>query len=70
MWEPRGLTAFWAFTACYRDSFTFPFLPFTCERTEVHTAMIMKCTIFWDVTPYSLIKPSEELTASIFRIEE
>jgi hypothetical protein len=23
MWEPRRLTALWAFTACYRDSFTF-----------------------------------------------
>jgi hypothetical protein len=26
MWEPRRLTALWAFTACYRDSFTFAFL--------------------------------------------
>jgi hypothetical protein len=26
MWEPRHLTTLWAFTACYRDSFTF--LPF------------------------------------------
>jgi hypothetical protein len=23
MWEPRRLTALWATTACYRDSFTF-----------------------------------------------
>jgi hypothetical protein len=23
MWEPRPLTPLWAFTACYRDSFTF-----------------------------------------------
>jgi hypothetical protein len=23
MWEPRRLTAIWAFTTCYRDSFTF-----------------------------------------------
>jgi hypothetical protein len=23
MWEPRRLTILWAFTACYRDSFTF-----------------------------------------------
>jgi hypothetical protein len=22
MWEPRHLTPIWAFTACYRDSFT------------------------------------------------
>jgi hypothetical protein len=25
MWEPRRLTTLWAFTACYRDSFTFTF---------------------------------------------
>jgi hypothetical protein len=23
MWEPQPLTPLWAFTACYRDSFTF-----------------------------------------------
>jgi hypothetical protein len=23
MWEPRRLRTLWAFTACYRDSFTF-----------------------------------------------
>jgi hypothetical protein len=23
MWEPRRLTTRWAFTVCYRDSFTF-----------------------------------------------
>jgi hypothetical protein len=26
MWEPRRLTTLWAFTACYRDSFTCIFL--------------------------------------------
>jgi hypothetical protein len=25
MWEPRRLTTLWAFTACYRDSFSFTF---------------------------------------------
>jgi hypothetical protein len=25
MWEPRRLTTLWAFTACYRDSFTFTY---------------------------------------------
>jgi hypothetical protein len=23
MWDPQRLTTLWAFTACYRDSFTF-----------------------------------------------
>jgi hypothetical protein len=27
MWDPRRLTTLWAFTACYRDSFTLPTLP-------------------------------------------
>jgi hypothetical protein len=27
MWEPRHFTTVWAFTACYRDSFTFFTLP-------------------------------------------
>jgi hypothetical protein len=26
MWDPRPLTPLWAFTACYRDSFTFSLL--------------------------------------------
>jgi hypothetical protein len=26
MWDPQRLTTLWAFTACYRDSFTFFFL--------------------------------------------
>jgi hypothetical protein len=30
MWEPRRLTTLWAFTACYRDSYTF--LPFSCTE--------------------------------------
>jgi hypothetical protein len=28
MWEPRPLTPLWAFTACYRDSFTLLFFIF------------------------------------------
>jgi hypothetical protein len=26
MWDPRPVTTLWAFTACYRDSFTFTFI--------------------------------------------
>jgi hypothetical protein len=26
IWEPRHLTTLWAFMACYRDSFTLPFI--------------------------------------------
>jgi hypothetical protein len=29
MWESRRLTTLWAFTACYRNSFTFYFIDFT-----------------------------------------
>jgi hypothetical protein len=35
MWEPRRLTILWAFTACYRDSFTF--LPFYFSNPEAIT---------------------------------
>jgi hypothetical protein len=31
MWEPRHLTTLWAFTACYRDSFTF--VSYVCIKT-------------------------------------
>jgi hypothetical protein len=46
MWEPRRLTTLWAFTVCYRDSFTFtlPFIYFQSNllfgqwtpKTELH----------------------------------
>jgi hypothetical protein len=34
MWELRRLTTLWAFTACYRDSFTFLLLPY-CHVCQV-----------------------------------
>jgi hypothetical protein len=37
---------------------------------EILTAVVMKSTIFWDITPCSPLKVSEERIASIFRIEE
>jgi hypothetical protein len=38
MWEPRRLTILWAFTACYRDSFTFYHLMIHTKLcTYVHT---------------------------------
>jgi hypothetical protein len=27
MWEPQPLTTLWAFIACYRDSFTWRYIP-------------------------------------------
>jgi hypothetical protein len=32
MWDPRRLTTLWASIACYRDSFTFAFLPITKNK--------------------------------------
>jgi hypothetical protein len=32
MWEPRRLTTLWASTACYRDSFTLPYLTLPYNR--------------------------------------
>jgi hypothetical protein len=36
MWEPQPLTPLWAFTACYRDSFTFyETINYSVTETEV-----------------------------------
>jgi hypothetical protein len=37
MWEPRPLTPLWAFTACYRNSFTFYFYFTVAKSEEVKT---------------------------------
>jgi hypothetical protein len=44
MWEPRRLTTLWAFTACYRDSFTFffPLLLFLMVHKRMQTVMIVE----------------------------
>jgi hypothetical protein len=34
MWEPRRLTTLWAYTACYRDSFTIIFV-FNSRPTSI-----------------------------------
>jgi hypothetical protein len=34
MWEPRRLTILWAFTACYRNSFTFLILTKTSRSSN------------------------------------
>jgi hypothetical protein len=46
------------------------FLPFTYEKTDVLTAVIMKILSLGMSHHYSLVRHSMELTASIFRIEE
>jgi hypothetical protein len=47
MWEPRHLTTLWAFTACYRDSFTFYLLLLLCRIWGSHSG---RSSIFWDIT--------------------
>jgi hypothetical protein len=48
MWEPRPLTPLWAFTACYRNSFTFYF------------TFTFGMQFLWSVEPCSLtLSPSE-----------
>jgi hypothetical protein len=32
IWEPQYLTVLWAFTACYRDNFTFTYI--RCKRSQ------------------------------------
>jgi hypothetical protein len=45
MWEPRRLTTLWAFTACYRDSFTLPYQLYrpTFEPGLPHAARYCYC---------------------------
>jgi hypothetical protein len=38
MWEPRRLTTLWAFTVCYRDSFTFFFYLYAANFLQDYTA--------------------------------
>jgi hypothetical protein len=42
MWEPQRLTPLWAFTAWYRDSFTFTFL-YSCKTSD---SIIMLYTVY------------------------
>jgi hypothetical protein len=66
MWEPRHLTTLWAFMACYRVSFTFLWLlkHTSNELTnilsnvgfEVFRTVVMKSSIFWDITLCTLLK--------------
>jgi hypothetical protein len=44
MWEPRRLTTLWAFTACYRDSFTFFFLLQRHSYTDSYTRVSVSMT--------------------------
>jgi hypothetical protein len=50
MWEPRRLTTLWAFTACYRDSFTFFFyimiMTFIIRIGDSSWGLIMVWSVF------------------------
>jgi hypothetical protein len=47
MWEPRRLTTVWAFTACYRDSFTLPEEYVTCVHEEEITVANYVLSLSW-----------------------
>jgi hypothetical protein len=44
MWEPQHLKTLWASTACYRDSFTFTYLP----RSELRNDVAEFSRIIWN----------------------
>jgi hypothetical protein len=51
----------------------FFWLTLLCLGFEALTAVVMKSSIFWDITPCTLLKSidiSEEHVAFIFRVEE
>jgi hypothetical protein len=47
MWEPRRLTALWASTACYRDTFTLPIRNMRIQK--------YRCSRAGAVTDYRLV---------------
>jgi hypothetical protein len=49
MWEPRCLTALWAFTACYRNSFTF-----TCRYQIKRRHLVQTNDTFFKISGLSL----------------
>jgi hypothetical protein len=40
MWEPQHLTALWAFTARYRDTFTFTYCSFQTDSTVLDNSAV------------------------------
>jgi hypothetical protein len=52
--------------------FNFLQITFISVGSEVRTAVVMKSSVFWDITPCSLLKvnDSKERVASIFRVED
>jgi hypothetical protein len=42
MWKPRRLTTLWAFTACYRDSFTFYLFTHLEHRSSVKSLVSLQ----------------------------
>jgi hypothetical protein len=45
MWEPRSLITLWAFTACYRDSFTFTFISVSRKNAAKGAKLLLACSM-------------------------
>jgi hypothetical protein len=62
MWKPRRLTALWASTARYRDSFTFTLYLCLSECIPIYKIILFSehvlktKTVVWYVIPYSLVE--------------
>jgi hypothetical protein len=74
MWEPRRLTNLWAFTACYRDSFSF-----FIERLHLKEGLIQKMFVslltseinhFFNLRIYILCKCKQYAIKFIRRLEK
>jgi hypothetical protein len=54
MWEPQHLTTVWAFTACYRDTFTFFFSPLwrKLSNDQNHDSLIITIGVQHGLTPF------------------
>jgi hypothetical protein len=69
MWEPRPLTPLWAFTDCYRDSFTFFFLLLAAERDSFERHCGTKQTASTGTYTYAHFQPRTRLKALATKVE-
>jgi hypothetical protein len=67
MWEPRRLTTLWAFTACYRNSFTF--LPFVQPSNVFVSHEVFKALpLLMQQSPAFVLEVRVEFPLSSFEI--
>jgi hypothetical protein len=60
MWEPRRLTSLWAFTACYRDSFTFT-VTYKKVKIRIYKTIILPVVLYGCETWFLTLREERRL---------